>query len=575
MAASDAFGGMESFGYWCLQNSPRVSYRPSPSYHSLNPGELHPREQGPWLDKILESPTTLDPSECAAGLGLGTPAAQPGPPCLLGFPHAPTIIMPPPLDTINYPPLGSGEISRPEASQKVNAEEQGRKPSFRTLPYEVKTLIMQELDTKSPVSSRVEQNPETIVDKSGRIIGEDVTQDLKNASLVSKEWRSMAFRCLFRYIKWTPRIDQSHPCHRPPVRDIEHFLSTEKVLPMTQSMREIVEGLTVLAVHRPLSGFFEEQKARITYHGSRWERGRMIHMGVYEKRTGEEWWSFPAWVREFWAAIMKWIDPVRVTVVGTPYDAAYVLGASLQPAQVCSTMRRSLFEVRREKPQSWPQQHMRSSGWSVTYMLPWTHLLINEGDSPANENCLLLLSQCIYIQPRHVTHFTYINFNPAPMGVAEVIEHLVPASNIDLLIGPESFDSPLELCMMADERFMLQPNPSYIGGSVRPKHIMVSRKALLRARLATRGRVCATLASVLAAHEPHIYPFLRGVKRFRIRGRDDADLGERLSIQVSQLIDYNFTNSDSGSKRRWVVGRDGWLAKVDPSVEDVVMKDWF
>lgn len=207
MAARDVFGGMESFGYWCIQNSPRVSYRPSPSYHSLNPDELHPREQGPWLDKILESPTTLDPSECAAGLVLEAPSAQPGPQCLLEFPHTPAIIMPPPLDTINYPPLGSGEIPRPEPSQKVKAAEQERKLSFRTLPYEVKVLIMKELDTESPISSRVERDPETIIDKSGRIIGDDVTHDLKNASLVSKEWRSMAFRCLFRYIKWTPRID--------------------------------------------------------------------------------------------------------------------------------------------------------------------------------------------------------------------------------------------------------------------------------------------------------------------------------------------------------------------------------
>lgn len=301
----------------------------------------------------------------------------------------------------------------------------------------------------------------------------------------------------------------------------------------------------------------------------------MIHMGVYEKRRGEEWWSFPAWVREFWAAILKWIDPIRVTVVGTPYDAAYILGASLQPSQVCCTLRKSLFEVRREKPQSWPQQHMQSRGWSVTYMLPWTHLLINEGDSPANENCLLLLTQCIYIQPRHVTHFTYINFNPAPLGVAEVIEHLVPAPNIDLLVGPESFESPLELSLTSDDRFMLQPNPRYVGGSVRPKHVMVSRQALLREKMATRGRVCAKLASVLAAHEPHLYPFLRAVKSFRIRARDDDDLGERLSIQVYQLIAYHFNNSDSGSKRWWVIDGEGWLVKMDSSKADVLMKDWF
>lgn len=80
------------------------------------------------------------------------------------------------------------------------------------------------------------------------MIGDGARYDLKNASLVSREWRIMCFRWLFRFIRWVPAIDQADPSKDPPLYDMEAFLKTPKVLFGSVKFGEIVEGLSVMAV---------------------------------------------------------------------------------------------------------------------------------------------------------------------------------------------------------------------------------------------------------------------------------------------------------------------------------------
>lgn len=410
--------------------------------------------------------------------------------------------------------------------------------SFCHLPMEVKTMILECLNTESTIASRVYEDPHRIIDHEGRMTGDEVTYDLKNASCVSKEWRVICFPLLFRFLSYKPQIDYGDPYERPPVYDIETFLSTSKTVPLRKPICKIVEGLTVLAVKVSLREWHRHMQDEVVAVGH--GRGTPFLYYIDLRRDGKLIWRYPDWIKEFWGSILKQLDPLRVTLLGRPWDAAFLLGSLMSPC-FNDTARRTAFHMERPQTQDWPQPHTEE-GFTVAYMRSWTHILVNDGHPKGCSNCSLFMSNLFCEGPPNIDRFTYINNNPFTI-TPQVMNQLLPAPCVDLIIGPPASASPLEVGEK-DTGICFGTKRQCLTGAEVNKNSM-------------RGKTYGMISRMLVAWARSDFPVLK-MSRFRIQS--GADDGGKEWREFVRMVMWKQGRDERA--RRWMEDGEGWLVKM-------------
>jgi hypothetical protein len=110
------------------------------------------------------------------------------------------------------------------------------------LPPEVISLVFEHLDNVLPYTERhAEDDANLFYNNHGDFI--HATPSLKNASLVSRQWREAAWPLLFRhiyirYFDWDPQDDHLDACE--PVKDAVDFLNSNHA-----SLRHIVQSISL------------------------------------------------------------------------------------------------------------------------------------------------------------------------------------------------------------------------------------------------------------------------------------------------------------------------------------------
>lgn len=234
--------------------------------------------------------------------------------------------------------------------------------SLDHLPNELLSHILNFLDSPSPLHHKSHQDPLRIP----RPVRESTRTPIKNASLVCHLWRRSILPLLFRHVQWCFRR-----LHRHSRIDLLEFLGRESVSHHVESL--------VLLVDVPNFRFADGQFWGVL----------PSHSTLSVSNTPQEHCWDNNWL---WHAIFNVIDPVRVTLIGSPDIISSLLSRTVDltsdwafnnPRHIISLSRRPDTSRQLGNQETLvPSQKPDSAGTipcDLFSIRRWTSLLINEG----------------------------------------------------------------------------------------------------------------------------------------------------------------------------------------------------
>lgn len=195
--------------------------------------------------------------------------------------------------------------------------------TISSLPTEMLSHIFSFLDTPSPSDSRLHDQPHAHMLKNPEIS----SQNLKNLSLVDKQWRAIVLPRLFRHVVWyLDRFD---------LMQIEQFKSEPDPLPLlsfvkANNLNPYINTLTLVVVKSP-RGRPANDDAALYRHGDSSGHHAISpsSLGPVTGAGRERDMVFNEDSNWLWDLIFAAIDPLRFTLVASPRMLASLLARML------------------------------------------------------------------------------------------------------------------------------------------------------------------------------------------------------------------------------------------------------
>lgn len=273
--------------------------------------------------------------------------------------------------------------------------------TISSLPTEMLSHIFSFLDTTSPSDLRLHDQPHVHMLKNPDIS----SQNLKNLSLVSKQWRAIVLPLLFRYAVWyLDRFD---------LMQLEQFKSDPDSIPLrsfvqVNNLTPYINTMTLVVVKNP-QGRTAHGEAALSRRGD--GSGHYAYspdpLGSMTRAGAERDIVFNEDSNWLWDLIFGVFDPLRFTLVASPRMLASLLARMLflgdewnfdQSHHILSLSRLSRKPTPRANTKPEPQPDTLETEASLSSappssrpsrrvpcalftIRPWNALLLNEGSS--------------------------------------------------------------------------------------------------------------------------------------------------------------------------------------------------
>ena len=250
----------------------------------------------------------------------------------------------------------------------------------QSLPNELIAQILGYLDTPPYFEPRLHHDPDRLVPEVGKLPKDAPEKNLKNVSLVCRQWRRSVLPLLFRHVAWSfSRLA------KPSRADPEAFAASEiefLAFLRSEGLARNVESLTIIINH-----------AR-NMHDS----PDVLVWGVVAGNLD----LYDTWDNNwFWHVLFKYLDPLRITLIAHPSVLASLLSRAIdlssdwlfkselhilslsRPSGSSQPGDASTIPIPSGLPSQDPDYPARGSclPCDLFSIRKWTSLLINEGSS--------------------------------------------------------------------------------------------------------------------------------------------------------------------------------------------------